>query len=443
MQRALLAAGFVEIGDPALYEDIHHLRPLALPELPLSIEVHMRPKWPTAHPPRVRRARRGRGPGRRSRIPGVLAPSPAHHAVLLAAHAWEHDPLSRVGSLADIAALALECGSDEAAQVAARLGRRAPVAATARTIDEVLLGGARPLRTAIWRRHLHEARERTVFEVHVERLVGPVAARARSRLRPPRRRARSWTRCAPGPRRRWGAKVRRSRARAAQRLAAPVRPPGRPVDQEKCMTELKLRGQGVAWTDVDGEIVALDEATAVYLAANEAGGLLWRALADGATRESLAASLVARVRARRASAPTPTRTRSSPRCASAGCSRARCAACRTSTTPAPGWWAWRALRSVRAQLRGGAVRDVQVPAPPRGADRRGARGARRAARARAPSCLERALVLQRWLRAQGIARDVVVGTHGGARGGFAAHAWLDGEPQPAGRRYVELTRLAP
>jgi hypothetical protein len=57
------------------------------------------------------------------------------------------------------------------------------------------------------------------------------------------------------------------------------------------MTELKLRGEGVAWTDVDGEIVALDETAAVYLGANQSGGMLWRALAEGTTRESLAASL--------------------------------------------------------------------------------------------------------------------------------------------------------
>jgi hypothetical protein len=54
---------------------------------------------------------------------------------------------------------------------------------------------------------------------------------------------------------------------------------------------LKLRDQGVAWTDVDGEIVALDESTAEYLGANEAGGLLWRALAKGATRDALATAL--------------------------------------------------------------------------------------------------------------------------------------------------------
>jgi len=54
---------------------------------------------------------------------------------------------------------------------------------------------------------------------------------------------------------------------------------------------LRLRQKGVAWTDVDGEIVALDESTAEYLAANEAGGLLWRELAQGASREALAAKL--------------------------------------------------------------------------------------------------------------------------------------------------------
>jgi hypothetical protein len=57
------------------------------------------------------------------------------------------------------------------------------------------------------------------------------------------------------------------------------------------MTALRLRPEGIGWTDVDGEIVALDEAAAVYLAANEAGGTLWRALSAGSTREELSALL--------------------------------------------------------------------------------------------------------------------------------------------------------
>jgi hypothetical protein len=60
-----------------------------------------------------------------------------------------------------------------------------------------------------------------------------------------------------------------------------------------------------------------------------------------------------------------------------------------------------------------------------------------------PSCLERSLVVQRWLAAHGIARDVVVGTHGGPSGEFSAHAWLDGAADGCAGRYVEITRLAP
>jgi hypothetical protein len=105
-----------------------------------------------------------------------------------------------------------------------------------------------------------------------------------------------------------------------------------------------------------------------------------------------------------------------------------------------GLWAWRALRSVRAQLRAGAIRDVQVPTPPR-VRPTAARAVRLVLAREEPSCLERALVLQRWLLAQGVARDVVVGTQGTATGAFAAHAWLDGEPLQSG--YIEMTRLTP
>jgi hypothetical protein len=56
---------------------------------------------------------------------------------------------------------------------------------------------------------------------------------------------------------------------------------------------LKLREDRIAWTDVDGDIVALDEEAAMYLGANPSGALLWRALADGATRDALAGKLVA------------------------------------------------------------------------------------------------------------------------------------------------------
>jgi Transglutaminase-like superfamily len=59
---------------------------------------------------------------------------------------------------------------------------------------------------------------------------------------------------------------------------------------------------------------------------------------------------------------------------------------------------------------------------------------------RVPStCLERALVLQRWLAEHGTQKDVVIGVTGASD--FGAHAWLDGERVDA--RFRELTRLAP
>ena len=33
------------------YADLHHLKPIHLPEIPLNLELHRRPKWPEALPP--------------------------------------------------------------------------------------------------------------------------------------------------------------------------------------------------------------------------------------------------------------------------------------------------------------------------------------------------------------------------------------------------------
>ena len=58
------------------------------------------------------------------------------------------------------------------------------------------------------------------------------------------------------------------------------------------MTVLKLRDIGLHWREVDGEIIALEAHGSRYLAANGAGTVLWRALADGTTREDLVDELV-------------------------------------------------------------------------------------------------------------------------------------------------------
>ena len=57
------------------------------------------------------------------------------------------------------------------------------------------------------------------------------------------------------------------------------------------MTELRLRAVKLEWVETDGQIIALDETTLIYMSANESGAFLWQQLADGTTREQLVARL--------------------------------------------------------------------------------------------------------------------------------------------------------
>jgi hypothetical protein len=54
----------------------------------------------------------------------------------------------------------------------------------------------------------------------------------------------------------------------------------------------RLRTADLHWQVIDGEVIALEARRSHYLAANSAGGILWRALQDGATRSGLAEQLV-------------------------------------------------------------------------------------------------------------------------------------------------------
>lgn len=50
----------------------------------------------------------------------------------------------------------------------------------------------------------------------------------------------------------------------------------------------------VTWQQLDGEVVALDLASAVYVMANDTGSILWPLLEEGATDSELASVLVDR-----------------------------------------------------------------------------------------------------------------------------------------------------
>lgn len=104
------------------------------------------------------------------------------------------------------------------------------------------------------------------------------------------------------------------------------------------------------------------------------------------------------------------------------------------------WWARRALPRARRQLRAGRLRDIELPPAPK-LPVHAERGVDAVLRRLPSSCLERAIVLQRWHTGQGRSVDVIVGVT--APGDFRAHAWLDCEPAPAFPRFDELFRLAP
>jgi len=55
--------------------------------------------------------------------------------------------------------------------------------------------------------------------------------------------------------------------------------------------EIRLRTDGLTWREIDDELVVLDVVRSNYLATNEAGRVLWRSLASGATRDDLVREL--------------------------------------------------------------------------------------------------------------------------------------------------------
>jgi hypothetical protein len=173
VQRALLAAGFVEVGKPELFMDIHHRRPLWLPGFPLTVEVHHEPKWPVllAHSPA--REFLGAAVPSGSHVDGISTLPAAHHALALAAHSWAHLPLRRIKELLDVAAVAEQADRGEISALARRSGMGRVWRTTIGSVDSLFYGAPKTSAQGIWARHLLAARERTVLESHIQKWVSP------------------------------------------------------------------------------------------------------------------------------------------------------------------------------------------------------------------------------------------------------------------------------
>ncbi len=171
-QRALVGAGYREVGDPGYYADAPHLLPLAWPGLPLELEVHERPNWPRRlRPPAAAELFEGARPASVG-VDGLLAPEPARHALVLAAHAWMHGPLRRARDLLDVGLLAAEADRAEADLLARRWGMEKLWRVTLALVEALLLDEPAPRALRGWASNLAVLGERTVLRNHVGLWVG-------------------------------------------------------------------------------------------------------------------------------------------------------------------------------------------------------------------------------------------------------------------------------
>ncbi len=176
VQRALLEAGFEPVGEEELYVDIHHLRPLSYPGLPLYLEIHSELKWPEGlDGPRTDELLADTAPASVG-VDGILSLPPAHHSLVLAAHAWAHAPLAILSQLIDAAAMAEGVDRGELERLARRWGLRKVWRSTSAACD-ALLGehDHEPWPLRVWARHLRDARQQTILEAHLARLLSPFA----------------------------------------------------------------------------------------------------------------------------------------------------------------------------------------------------------------------------------------------------------------------------
>jgi len=102
-----------------------------------------------------------------------------------------------------------------------------------------------------------------------------------------------------------------------------------------------------------------------------------------------------------------------------------------------GVWALRSHRDVRRRV--GEEGAETAVAPPPALPAPAVRAVRATLRARRASCLEGALVLQRWHAAHGRQLDLVIGVSAPGPG-FHAHAWLEGEDPRADGEFTEILR---
>lgn len=160
VREALLGGGF-ESADrlKPVSEAFYHVNPVELPGVPLPIELHKSFRWPNGLRPAPNEDLFAAAVPSSVGVPGLVAPSRAHHAVLLAAHAWAERPLQRLRDLIDVAAMAEGVDDAELERVARGWGWERLWRTTRATVAWLLGEGPKPSAVRLWARHLAPVRE--------------------------------------------------------------------------------------------------------------------------------------------------------------------------------------------------------------------------------------------------------------------------------------------
>jgi hypothetical protein len=173
-QDALLRSGFEPTASMLHPETVHHLHPLQLNDIPLSVELHRYPKWIDGLDiPTFDELLEGAEDAAVLGLEGILTLRPPQHALVLTAHLWSHDPLARLLRVLDVAAVSHAARPADLDRLADAWGMQQPWRLTIEVADALFHGAKKPLPLRTWARNLNGAREASVLEMHVARCLAP------------------------------------------------------------------------------------------------------------------------------------------------------------------------------------------------------------------------------------------------------------------------------